>query len=171
MEQDDASLLKRLRKPSGPVDVVLDTDAFNEIDDQYALAFLIKVPEKLRLKAVYAAPFFNKKSAGPGDGMEKSYDEIKKILALMKREDLGRLVKKGSPAFLPSETEPVDSPAARSLAELAMTYSEDRPLYVIAHRGNYQCCFRALVKTGNQRTDCGHLAWRPRVSLAGKQGI
>jgi inosine-uridine nucleoside N-ribohydrolase len=132
MKQDDTGLLNRLRKPSCPVDVVLDTDAFNEVDDQYALAFLIKVPEKLRLKAIYAAPFFNKKSAGPGDGMEKSYDEIIKILTLMRREDLKPLVKKGSSAYLPSETEPVDSPAARSLAELAMSYSEDKPLYVIA---------------------------------------
>jgi inosine-uridine nucleoside N-ribohydrolase len=132
MEQDNQGLLKRLHKPLGPVDVVIDTDTFNEVDDQYALAFLIKLQDKLRLKAIYAAPFLNKKSTGPGDGMEKSYTEIMNILALMKREDLKSLVKEGSRAFLSSETEPVDSPAARSLAELAMTYSEDTPLYVIA---------------------------------------
>jgi inosine-uridine nucleoside N-ribohydrolase len=139
VEQDETGLLKRLRKPSGPVDVVLDTDAFNEVDDQFALAFLLKFPEKLHLKAIYAAPFFNdaapffnKKSSSPRDGMEKSYDEIIKILALMKREDLTSMVKRGSPAFLPSETMPVDSPAARSLAELAMSYSGDKPLYVLA---------------------------------------
>ena len=37
----DISYLQRLNRPEGPVDVVLDTDTYNEIDDQYALAYLI----------------------------------------------------------------------------------------------------------------------------------
>lgn len=40
-EINTAELLKRLEHPSGRVDVVLDTDTFNEIDDQFALAYLI----------------------------------------------------------------------------------------------------------------------------------
>jgi inosine-uridine nucleoside N-ribohydrolase len=132
MKQDDESLLKRLRKPSGIVDVVIDTDTWNEIDDQYALAFLIKSLEKLRLKAVYAAPFFNQKSSSPADGMEKSYNEIFNILTLLDRDDLKAVVKRGSTSYLPSETEPVDSPAARDLVERAMSYSPEKPLYVVS---------------------------------------
>jgi inosine-uridine nucleoside N-ribohydrolase len=132
MKQYDEGLLSRLEKPAGPVDVILDTDTYNEIDDQFALAFLIKSSEKLRLKAVHAAPFFNGNSSSPADGMEKSYNEIFNILTLMKREDLKPLVKRGSEKYLPSETEPVDSPAARNLAEQAMGYSGDKPLYVVA---------------------------------------
>ena len=132
MEQDNEGLLRRLRKPAGKIDVVLDTDAYNEVDDQYALAFLVKSPEKLNLKAVYAAPFYNTKSSSPADGMEKSYAEIMRILSLMKRDDLAGLVKRGSPAYLPSETEWVDSQASRDLAERAMQYSAERPLYVVA---------------------------------------
>jgi inosine-uridine nucleoside N-ribohydrolase len=132
MEQDNRSLLNRLRKPSGLVDVVLDTDTYNEIDDQFALALLVKNPKKMRLKAINAAPFFNKKSSSPSDGMEKSYDEILRILSLMERDDLKGIVKKGSTAYLPSETEPVDSPAARGLVELAQGYTEDSPLYIVA---------------------------------------
>jgi inosine-uridine nucleoside N-ribohydrolase len=132
MEQDNEGLLHRLKKPSGAVDVVIDTDTYNEIDDQFALAFLIKSGEKLNLKGIYAAPFFNGNSSSPGDGMEKSYNEILNVLTLMKREDLRPLVKKGSLNYLPSENEAVDSPAARTLAELAMNYSEEKPLYVIA---------------------------------------
>ena len=131
IQQDDEKLLRRLRKPAGPVDVVIDTDTFNEIDDQFALAFLIKSPEKLKLKGIYAAPFLNRKSSSPGDGMEKSYAEIMNILTLMKRDDLKGMVKKGSTVFLPSETEPVASPAAGALAELAAGYTEENPLYVI----------------------------------------
>jgi inosine-uridine nucleoside N-ribohydrolase len=132
MEQDNLGLLRRLQKPSGPVDVVIDTDTYNEIDDQFALAFLIKSEEKFRIRGIHAAPFYNANSASPADGMEKSCAEIFNVLSLMKRDDLAPLVRKGSLNYLPSETEPVDSPAARALAELAMTYSEDRPLYVIA---------------------------------------
>ncbi|AEF82403.1 nucleoside hydrolase [Leadbettera azotonutricia] len=133
MEQDNAGLLKRLRKPSGKdIDVIIDTDTYNEIDDQFALAFLIKSDERLHLKGIYAAPFYNANSSSPADGMEKSYDEILNILTLMKREDLKGIVKKGSTKYLPLETEAVDSPAAKHLAEIAMSYTEDKPLYIVA---------------------------------------
>ena len=129
---DNASIVSRLRRPDGPVDVVLDTDTFNEIDDQFALAYLIQSNDKLNLKAVYAAPFDNAKSAGPEDGMEKSYLEILNILRLMGREDLNNMVFKGSKAFLANETAPVPSPAAEDLVQRAMGYTEEKPLYVIA---------------------------------------
>lgn len=129
---DNAELIRRLEKPRGQVDVVLDTDTFNEIDDQFALAYLIKSDEKLSLKAIYAAPFFNSKSKGPEDGMEKSYDEILNVLSLMERDDLKKNVFKGSPEYLPSEIKAVDSEAARDLASRAMQYSKEKPLYVIA---------------------------------------
>jgi len=125
-------LTQRLQKPTGPVDVVLDTDTYNEIDDQYALAFLVKSEEKLRVKALYAAPFFNDRSSSPADGMRKSHAEILNVLRLMGREDLHGLVHMGSETYLPSETQAVDSPAARHLAELAMAYTTEAPLYVVA---------------------------------------
>ena len=126
-----SALVKRLEKPKGPVDVVLDTDTFNEIDDQFALAYLIKKSNQLNLKAVYAAPFLNEKSSSPGDGMEKSYNEILKIMSLMKRDDLKPIAFKGSDRYLPSESEPVLSPAAEHLVELATGYCADDQLYVV----------------------------------------
>jgi inosine-uridine nucleoside N-ribohydrolase len=132
IEQDNEGLLRRLRKPTSPVDVVLDTDTYNEIDDQFALALLVKSPEKLNVKGLYAAPFFNSNSTGPADGMEKSYGEILNLLSLMKRDDLKDIVKRGSEKYLPSETEAVDSAAAKSLVDLAMGHSPEKPLYVVA---------------------------------------
>ena len=38
---------KRLQVPDHPVDVILDTDAYNEIDDQFAISYLIRSSEKL----------------------------------------------------------------------------------------------------------------------------
>lgn len=127
-----SELLKNLERPTGTVDVVIDTDTYNEIDDQFALAYLIKSDEKLNLKAIYAAPFFNDHSTGPADGMEKSYQEIMHILTLMEREDLKENVYRGSENYLPSESEPVISDAAQDLAARAMQYSTEKPLYVVA---------------------------------------
>ena len=79
------SLLRRLTKPKGKIDVVLDTDTYNELDDQFALSYMMKNSDKLNVKALYAAPFLNDKSVSPKDGMEKSYDEILKLLTLLKR--------------------------------------------------------------------------------------
>ena len=50
----------------------------------------------------------------------------------MGKEDRKADVFKGSRTYLPDEKTPVDSPAARHLCELAMTYSVEKPLYVVA---------------------------------------
>ena len=124
-------LLRRnnLSVPQGKVDVVLDTDAYNEIDDQFAIAYLLKNKDKLNTRALYAAPFFNERSEGPADGMEKSYHEIKKLLTLLKEEvDVFR----GSDRFMSDEKNAVLSPAAQDLAERAKDYSPEKPLYVVA---------------------------------------
>ena len=41
--------LRNLEVPTGNIDCVLDTDTYNEIDDQYALSLMIKSP-KLNLR-------------------------------------------------------------------------------------------------------------------------
>ncbi len=128
----DWELIRRLERPTTKVDVVLDTDTFNEIDDQFALAYMVKSEEKLHVKAIYAAPFFNAKSTGPEDGMEKSYQEILKVLDLLGREDLKEVTYKGSRDYLSSEDEPVMSEAAQDLAKRAMEYTKENPLYVVA---------------------------------------
>ncbi|MDX2006092.1 MAG: nucleoside hydrolase [Meiothermus sp.] len=71
-------------------------------------------------------PLFNP----PGVGMERSYQEIVTIYQKMGFNPEGQVFR-GSERFLPSISEPVDSPAARHLIERAMAPS-DRPLYVLA---------------------------------------
>ena len=63
---------------------------------------------------MYAAPFFNERSDGPGDGMEKSYAEILRLLGALGRGTEG-FVFRGSERYMKSEDDPVDSPAARDL--------------------------------------------------------
>ncbi len=124
-----AQRLTNLECPKGRIDLVLDTDAYNEIDDQFAIAYALKAKEKISLKALYAAPFFNQNSTGPADGMERSYQEIWKLLKLSGEEtDVFR----GSAGYLPDEQTPVLSDAAHHLVQLAKGYSPEKPLYVAA---------------------------------------
>ena len=129
---DQMTLIKNLQQPQGKVDVVLDTDTYNEIDDQFAVAYMLSYGEKLNVKALYAAPFYNGHSNSPADGMERSYQEILHLLDLMKREDLKPVVFKGSTQYLENEATPVISAAAEHLSELAMNYTSENPLYVVA---------------------------------------
>jgi len=130
---DTLTLIKNLERPASKtkIDMILDTDAYNEIDDQFAIAYMLANRDKLNVKAIYAAPFHNDKSSGPKEGMEKSYDEIKKVLSMIKDTDKIE-VYKGSEKFLSDEKTPVISPAAEHLVSLAGKYSSDEPLYVVA---------------------------------------
>jgi len=127
---DDALRLQRLTPPTGPVTMVLDTDTYNEVDDQFAVAYALLAPEKLTVEALYAAPFHNNRSSGPEDGMEKSYDEILRILERMGHPAEG-FVFKGSRGYLPGKEQPLESPAAADLVQRAMM-PRDEPLYVLA---------------------------------------
>lgn len=129
---DRNDLYARLKRPHGRVDVVLDTDTYNEIDDQFAIAYMLLSSDKINVKGIFAAPCINDKSVSVADGMEKSYQEILRVLRVMERGDLESLVCRGSEVFLPSETEPVNSEAALRLIEISKSYTKDRPLYVAA---------------------------------------
>jgi inosine-uridine nucleoside N-ribohydrolase len=126
---NSALLYERLTWPEGPVDVCLDTDTYNEIDDQFALVYALLSRERINLKAVYAAPFHNERSDGPRDGMLKSYDEILRVLDLMSVE--AGLAVKGCDRWLPDPQTAVHSPAVEHLIETARA-SDKAPLHVVA---------------------------------------
>ena len=91
--------ISRLQAPAGKVRMVLDTDTYNEIDDQFALTYALLSPDKLSVEAIYAAPFHNSRSNGPGDGMEKSYEEILRLLEFLGRSAHG-FAYRGSTEYL-----------------------------------------------------------------------
>ena len=124
----DEQRLQMLAAPTGPVDAVIDTDTFNEIDDQFAISYALRSQDRIRVQALYAAPFLNQHSVSPEDGMVKSEKEIRKLLALLNEE---REVFAGSRQFLADESTPVPSPAAEDLCRRATAYSPEKPLYVV----------------------------------------
>lgn len=116
--------------PHKPVPMVLDTDTYNEIDDQFALVYALISPE-LRVEAVYAAPFLNNRSASAEDGMDKSYEEILRVLGKLGVSP-DRFAFKGSRNFIAEVSKPEKSPAALDLIARAKNHSPQDPLYVVA---------------------------------------
>ncbi len=121
----------RLQYPKGKVRMILDTDTYNEIDDQFAVIYSLLAREKLQVEAFYAAPFFNEKSSGPADGMRRSYEELVRIRELMKLPEHPPIYY-GAEAYMPGADEPVMSDAANDLIRRAHDSSPDDPLYVVA---------------------------------------
>ena len=109
--------------------MVLDTDTYNEIDDQFAVIYAL-LSEKINVEAIHAAPFYNRRSGGPGNGMEKSYEEILRLLERLDHPYEG-FVFRGSKTYLPGPGQPVESEATADLIQRAMA-ERDEPLYVAA---------------------------------------
>jgi purine nucleosidase len=144
---DDAWYRARLAPPRGRPRIVIDTDAANEIDDQFALAWALLSPAQLDIAAVYAAPFsFAHRraalSAGrtlkdpapfnpPGIGMQRSYAEILHVYSLLGIEPAASVFR-GSEGYLPSADQPLASAAADDLIAQARAMAEGEPLYVVA---------------------------------------
>ena len=69
------------------IDVILDTDTYNECDDQFALAYMLKNQEIFNIEAITVAPYSHKaKNVTVEEGQELSYNEILKICKWLKNE-------------------------------------------------------------------------------------
>ncbi|MDR0721131.1 MAG: nucleoside hydrolase [Treponema sp.] len=133
---DHESIAERLRYPLGKLRVVIDTDAYNEVDDQFAIAWALSSPERMGVEAVYAAPYNNAfffrgrdlteeqkrlahYAADPAEGMEQSYHEIIKLFKLLKMESAGKVFR-GSRYYIGKAGKAVESEAARDLVKRAV---------------------------------------------------
>ncbi|MCU4973641.1 nucleoside hydrolase [Halobacteria archaeon AArc-m2/3/4] len=126
----DSTLVDRLEPAADTVRMVLDTDAYNEIDDQFAVVYALGEPT-LEVEALYAAPFDNDRSSGPADGMRKSVAELERLLERASTAPApDGFVFEGSESYLSGPDEPVESPAARDLVERAREHED--LLYVVA---------------------------------------
>lgn len=116
---------------TAPVPVVLDTDAKNEIDDQFAIAYTLLSPA-LHCEAIYAAPFAKREYPSAAAGMEASYVEIQNVLSKMPGIEPPP-VWRGSTAFLTETGRPCESAAALDLIERAAACrARGARLYVVA---------------------------------------
>lgn len=108
--------------------VIIDTDAANEADDQYAIVQALLSP-RLDIRAITAAHFGHEKSP---HSMEDSYQEILRLTGIMnRRRDVFHMpVLRGAPRPLEGETA-IESEGGRAIVREAMRDAAE-PLYVIA---------------------------------------
>ncbi len=132
LERNFSDILKQLKFRKGKIKAILDTDTYNEIDDQFALVQMLFSKEKIEVQSINAAPFsMNNRSDNPKKGMELSYDEIFRLLEKINFKK-NNFVFKGSTKYVGFEKKPINSPAADNIIESALACSEEDPLYVLA---------------------------------------
>lgn len=78
--------------------VILDTDTYNECDDQFALAYMLKSQDIFDVEAITVAPYQNKQCTVE-EGQENSYQEILKICNWL-NFDTNNKVFKGAKDFM-----------------------------------------------------------------------
>ncbi len=78
--------------------IILDTDLYNEIDDQIALAYVLKSKDALNLEAVTIAPF-TKGEYNTKTSIDKSYEVAKKIFKMCGEENYDIILKGATEYF------------------------------------------------------------------------
>ena len=98
--------------------IILDTDMYNEIDEQFALAYLMKSLNTFDLEAITIAPFFKKSySMTIAEGIDKSYEVTLNVLDMLKKSEYKYVVYKGAKNYFKDSKESND--AVNKIIEIA----------------------------------------------------
>ena len=109
------SLLQNMKK----INVILDTDTYNECDDQFALAYMIKSQDVFNIEAITIAPFSHEiKNVNSKDSQDLSYNEVLKICKWL-NFDTSNKVFKGSTNYLQNGYDE-DNQAIDKIIEVAL---------------------------------------------------
>jgi purine nucleosidase len=123
-----ARVLPRIPPKGERIRVIIDTDAKNEIDDQWAVTLALLSHERFEIEGFVAANYDNA-NGGP-EGIERSYQEIKLLLEKSGFEDRYPVFKGSHPMrykYEPSESEGVDF-----IIRKAMESTPSDPIWIIA---------------------------------------
>lgn len=110
---------------SKKIRLIINTDAKNEADDQFAIVHALLTP-RFNIKGIIAAHFGERRTT---ESMQESYDEIIKVLELMNLADEVP-VYKGARKAIPDEQTPEMSEGAELIIREALS-DDPHPLYVI----------------------------------------
>jgi inosine-uridine nucleoside N-ribohydrolase len=105
--------------------VIIDTDAKNEADDQYAIVHALLSPT-LDVRGLIAAHFGVERTV---HSQAESRDEIDRLLQLMNLKG-ERVVANGAAAAIPDEASPVASEGSQLIIEESRLTSADDPLFI-----------------------------------------
>lgn len=101
------------------INVILDTDTYNECDDQFALAYMLKSQSVFNVKAITVAPYSHKtKNMSVSDGQDLSYNEILKICKWLNFDTTDKVFK-GSMDYIANGYED-ENAAVHKMIEIAL---------------------------------------------------
>ena len=129
---DHATIVRLLEPPVGACSVIIDTDTWNEIDDQFAIIHALMSP-KLRIETIQAAGFHAdvRNTTSFEHGMQLSYEEIARVLELSPVPYDGPVLHGSRQTMTSNGGEPVPSEAAENIVNRAMQERAET-LYVLA---------------------------------------
>ncbi len=108
------------------LNVILDTDTYNECDDQFALAYMLKSQDMFNIQAITVAPYSHKECPVI-DGIDKSYSEIIKICKWLDF-DTNNKVFKGSTDYMVNDYRE-NNDAVNKIIEVAL---KNNKTYIMA---------------------------------------
>ena len=80
LERDkNMEYLDTLDENQEKLNVILDTDTYNECDDQFAVSYMLTSQDRFNIEAITVAPYHHDNDISIEEGQEKSYQEILKI--------------------------------------------------------------------------------------------
>lgn len=100
--------------------VILDTDISNEIDDQFALCYLMKSLDNINLQAITIAPFIGTKYSpvkNISEGIDLSFNTACKILDMLDANKYKNIIYKGATSYFFENKEL--NPATSKIIELS----------------------------------------------------
>ncbi len=110
------------------INVILDTDTYNECDDQFALAYMIKSQDIFNIEAITVAPYSHKeRNETVISGQEKSYNEILKICKWLNFDTTNKVFK-GAEDYICNSYEE-DNDAVNKIIEIAL---KNNKTYIMA---------------------------------------
>lgn len=110
---------------SKKIRLIINTDAKNEADDQFAIVHALLTP-RFHIQGIIAAHFGERRTTA---SMQESYDEVVKLLDLMNLSGEVKLFK-GAEKAMPDEETPAMSEGAELIIREALS-GDPRPLYVV----------------------------------------
>ena len=110
-------IIEHLKAP-GRKNFILDTDAYNEIDDQFAITYAM-LSDNIKLLALTSAPFFNRRVRSVSEGQQKSFEEMTRIRDLIDPEGERNIpCYHGADGYLPDIHTPCPSEAVENIIRI-----------------------------------------------------
>lgn len=101
------------------INVILDTDTYNECDDQFALAYMLKSQDIFNIEAITVAPYSHKnRNETIISNLEKSYNEIIKICKWLNFDTTNKIFKGAKDYICNGNKE--DNDAVNKIIEVAL---------------------------------------------------